>query len=463
MLLDRVRSWGAPAFLILCLLLGGTSGTAAGVIANALLQSLALCLLLLCLWTWGRAPAPVAAKGPMWLTGFLLLLCLLSLIPLPPALWQQLPAREPVAAGLSMLGLGTVPLPLSLAPEGTLASLLCLLPPSAVFLLVLRSSHEERKRLPLAVLGVAVVSIFLGAAQLLGGGDSPLRFYQITSPNTPVGFFSNTNHYATLILCALPFIGYLTARVEARRSRQKRSGALIVLVAMGLFLVTGVAISGSLAGYGLAIVTIAATLLVYRRATHGRLTKRWIAALALLLTAFLAAAWVGPLNTEAIVRKVSDQPGSRKVMTATTLAAAKQFFPAGSGLGSFPDVYRTYETKSVATGTYVNHAHNDYAELLLELGAGGFVLVLGFLAWWIRWTLRIWRGEGEGSNLGRAASIIVGVILLHSLVDYPLRTSAIAALFAMACALLAPPSLDARKSKVADRGRDAGSKHLAAD
>ena len=43
--------------------------------------------------------------------------------------------------------------------------------------------------------------------------------------------------------------------------------------------------------------------------------------------------------------------------------------------------------------------------------------------------------------LPRAATLIVGLLIAHSFVDYPLRTGAVISIFALACALLIEPAL----------------------
>lgn len=129
---------------------------------------------------------------------------------------------------------------------------------------------------------------------------------------------------------------------------------------------------------------------------------------------------------------------SRAEMAATTMVAIKDSFPAGTGLGSFVPVYRTFEDPTSLEDEYVNHAHNDYLEIALELGLAGVLLVLAFLGWWVWRCLRVWTSTSEGGDLGRAASVAILAVLIHSLVDYPIRTSAIAVLFAMACALMVP-------------------------
>jgi hypothetical protein len=42
-------------------------------------------------------------------------------------------------------------------------------------------------------------------------------------------------------------------------------------------------------------------------------------------------------------------------------------------------------------------------------------------------------------TLGRAATVVIGLLLAHSFVDYPMRTEAIMAVFAVSCALLMEP------------------------
>jgi O-antigen ligase len=141
---------------------------------------------------------------------------------------------------------------------------------------------------------------------------------------------------------------------------------------------------------------------------------------------------VSPLETH-----LATSGGSRLEFWATTLRAAGAFFPFGSGIGSFVQVYPLFDDPNrVDIAMRVPHAHNDYVELALETGLIGIALVLAFLAWWLARAVAIWR-SAEPSPYARAATIASAAILLHSLVDYPLRTAGIAALFAMCLALMA--------------------------
>jgi O-antigen ligase len=84
-----------------------------------------------------------------------------------------------------------------------------------------------------------------------------------------------------------------------------------------------------------------------------------------------------------------------------------------------------------------NHAHDDYLELWLEGGWPFFALAAAMIAalGWAAWGA--WRSrDAEDSLWAKAASISLLLVLLHSLFDYPLRTTAIEAVFAVLAAVL---------------------------
>lgn len=445
MRIDRVTGILAALFLALCLMLGGASGPGSGAVANGILQVLAVLLILFTLWARRDMPYPAQMKPLLWLAGLFVAAVLLHLLPLPPDWWQQLPGRDMVARGYELLGMEPPALPVSLTPQNSLSSLMWILPPVAMFLLVLRSSVEERQRLAWVMIAVAVVAIGLGAAQLLGGTESPLRFYAITNRDSPVGFFANVNNQAMLLLCALAFTGHLAARAARKEDIARQRGGKLLALGVGLFLVVGVGIAGSLAGYGLLLPTAFATYLIYRRAAFGPMSARWFGGMALLFVLFLGMALMGPINQQALTGKFGDEPTSRKLIAQNTVEAIGDHFPVGSGLGSFVDVYRQYENPNVIVGEYVNHAHNDYLELILELGLVGAVLIILFLAWLGVQAFRVWTSDFEGSGLARAGTVVAGVLMMHSLVEFPLRTSALAAVLAMACALMIAPARPRRR------------------
>ena len=142
------------------------------------------------------------------------------------------------------------------------------------------------------------------------------------------------------------------------------------------------------------------------------------------------------VRSQLLTQQVKDVSISRSTFFPNTVRAALDYLPLGSGVGSFTSVYPLYENQAIITNTYANHAHSDLLELFLETGLPGLVLLALFLIWWTHRALVIWRSE-EVDQFARAATIASAAILAHSLVDYPLRTAAVSAIFAACCALMA--------------------------
>ena len=121
------------AFLALAMLLGGSSS--GGYLGNWVLQALGAGL---AGWAVASGPAVPVMRGASPAFGrFTLVLGLvlaLQFVPLPPAVWQLLPGRGPVAAGYAMLGQPAPWLPLGLAPMVALADLGWMIPALAMYL-----------------------------------------------------------------------------------------------------------------------------------------------------------------------------------------------------------------------------------------------------------------------------------------------------------------------------------------
>jgi O-antigen ligase len=119
-----------------------------------------------------------------------------------------------------------------------------------------------------------------------------------------------------------------------------------------------------------------------------------------------------------------------------------------------------YEDPATIGRWYMNHVHGDYLEVVLETGIPGLILIVLTLLWWGWRVQAIWRAE-KPDHFARAATIASAAILAHSAVDYPLRTAAISALFALCLALMAEPRPATRRSEEAAPENRA--RHLSAD
>jgi O-antigen ligase len=431
------RAAVAPLYLLACLLLGGS---AQGVWQNALLQIGGLAIIV---WAAAWPPAdvfPRSARPVMWIAVAALAVVALQCVPLPPSIWVH-GARQSIADGYALLGQPVPALPLSLAPYKSLSSVLGLIPPMAIFCAITRLRAYRSTWLAIALLGGTIAGILLGILQVVGTAANPRWYlYPETNFGAAVGFFANANHMAMLLVIALPFSAAIGS-ARSQRSLQRASALLAALAGVGLLLLMGIALNGSIAAFALAPPVLAASaLILFRPSPALRKIIGFVAVamlaigLVLLSTSSIGATKVGSDARESVA--------SRTEILRTTGRAIADYFPAGSGLGSFRQVYRTYESPDSVTNEYVIHAHNDYAELILELGAAGLVLMAMFLAWWGAAVWGVW-GCGEGGPYVRAASIASAVLLTHSLVEFPLRTAALAVVFAMCVALLA----DRRRSQ----------------
>lgn len=454
----NLRLATVPAFLLLCLILGGAS--AEGIWVNLFLQLLGLGLIFWSLVTERRTPLATSSRQLLALLLLMLLVIGLQLVPLPPSVWTSLGGRDAVAAGYRMLDQPLPWLPISLAPYETLGSALWLLPAIAVLFGVVKLGGYKPSWVAWVIAVVTMVSVVIGALQRGGGSGSSWYFYKITNYGSAVGFFSNANHQATLLVSTIPFLAalYLSAR-DKGRSAQHNSGMLVILAGALLVLVVGIAINGSLAGVGLAVPVVAATLLMLW--ARKRRVRGWMAApVALIAIAAVYLVSTAPLGNDLTTADAQANPVSRATSFRITREAIGDYLPFGSGIGSYGEVYPQYEDPATITRWYMNHVHGDYLEIALETGILGVLVIALVLAWWL-WRVRaIWRAE-KPDHFARAATIASAAILAHSAVDYPLRTAAISALFALCLALMADPRPKARRTEQGHE--DNRAKHLSAD
>ncbi|MFN6933834.1 MAG: O-antigen ligase family protein [Tsuneonella sp.] len=438
------RNWSdlaLPIYLALCLVLGGAS--AAGVVANGALQLVGLALIALTLWRGSSRPsgdASASAVRPLlWLIGIAVAWIIAQIIPLPPGIWQALPGRDFVVADDALFGFDNVWRPLSMQPSLTLISATSLLPPLAILLLTFRASTVGRARACWTIIATALISSVLGILQLFQSAGQGAYFYEVTNYGATVGFFSNANHLATLFLIAT----LLSAEIPFGPPRARTTGPAvwpIVRWALVAFFGINVIVNGSVAGMGLLLAVAAYIALRQERLRRSVGTSKWaIGGIGIVLALAIAAfVWrfSGELSTFADTSVAGED---RLEFAINALAMISASFPVGYGLGAFRHMYRDFENPLTVTSTYVNHLHNDYLELVVEFGAVGIVLLALFAWWFARRVQWLFKTRHAMQPALYALSMGIVIVAAHSLVDYPLRTAAIAAVFAFACGVLAVP------------------------
>jgi len=446
------RANAVLAYLALVLLLGGAS--AAGFNGNVLLQLLGAGLIGWTLWSDGRASPLHTGLRPFFLT--LAVLAAVQFIPLPPGLWGHLPGRAAVLAGFDTLGVPAPWLTLSLAPWHSLASFAWWIPAGALFVAMRAADAPPIRHVVWMIVGVAAVSVAFGAVQ---AGAGSAYFYAITNEGEGPGFFANSNHQGSFLLAALALYGgWLITHLRASgRKVNWFTGERMVQGGIALLLLFGVAVSGSLACV-LLLVPVLGGLFFAARPDLRFPVPVVLAALLLVIAGFAAFLVFGPaandLTTKGVVAGIS-----RQEFLVTGSRILRDFAPTGSGVGTFLELYRWYEDPAIVSTVFVNHAHDDLLELLIETGIFGLVAAAAFLLWYGPRAWSLWSGPRR-NPIQLAASMVIGVELVHSLVDYPLRTAAMSSVMAIACVLLVRPAESAngssrRRSSYRQSGQDA--------
>ncbi|GLS00193.1 hypothetical protein GCM10007859_01970 [Brevundimonas denitrificans] len=355
---------------------------------------------------------------------------LIQLIPLPAAVWTSLPGRDQMVLALELAGLEPGWVPLSLTPDRTWGSVLALVPPAALFLAMLSLSHLHRQRLAQFYIAAAIAGILLGAAQLASHG---LYLWDWGEAGQIRGFFANRNHLASSLLIVLPFAVIFGA--ATLRQRDQRTAALWFGALFAGLVVVALAAIRSRAGITLfapvMLISLLAAWIAAGRGRPGTGLLVMIGSIGAALTAVAVLA-LPPVLARFDTEGAPEVRLERWPLVAET---AQTYLPLGSGIGSFDAVYRSVEPLEELDGSFFNQAHNDYLETWLEAGWLGIGVILAFLVWYARRCWSAWKSPpSREGDLQRAASI--GILLLHSAGDYPLRTITLAVVFAMCCGLL---------------------------
>ena len=332
--------------------------------------------------------------------------------------------------------------PWTLSPDLTLNALGALLPATAMGLIALALDFRGRLALARLVVGIACASALLGLMQFAAAGTA-LHLFRTTSEASAVGLFANRNHQAVLMACALPLLASVASTRMYERDYSKRHFAIAIGTAV--LLLMGLASTGSRMGLLLGSLGLTAATLIYLTAapdlggSEGRKLRLSVAGGGLTLAALLPISLL-IARSGALARLISEPVDQTRVAAwAPMTHAARMFLPFGAGFGTFDPVYRMVEPDSLLSTIYLNEAHNEPLQLAIEGGLPALVLLLLFLAWWALAVVRALRARESSPKraLAMAMAVATLIMMLSSLVDYPLRTPLLSSVFALACIELA--------------------------
>jgi len=386
-----------------------------------------------------------------------------ALVPLPPGVVGMLSPHRAVMAAAARAVTGADAhawTALSVAPAATVERLLFVFPAMAVFV----AAREmplwwPRERAWFAVAPVIAVALFealIGIAQFNAGPVNAGTSQSVS------GTYVNRNHYAGLLELGLPLT--LTAAIalwsgsgERARSRHHRhsraerglgsalkAGALLLATAC---LLAGVVTSLSRMGFMTTLVSVATVSigwLLSRRQQGRRQTWMWSIPLVLPLAIVLLIA------TNGMVLRFADSANNgdisadgRMQIWRETLRLISAYPWTGAGLGTFE--HALYPFRVALSTSAVDYAHNDYLQILSELGIVGLALTLALAAViaWRAATAAFQRGPSAWLGMGLLASLLA--LALHSLVDFNLYVPANALALAWLAGVAVSPGLVAEQ------------------
>ncbi|MER9345293.1 O-antigen ligase family protein [Mesorhizobium sp. M0601] len=403
---DRPSEWDkylVGSVLFLSLLIGG--GTASGLYTDALIEVTAI------VSAAAVFSQPFGKRIPaslLWLVIFAVASVAFQIVPLPRAIFGGL--RPELLRGDPWLG-GTPYRFVSIGVGRTIECLLYLVASAAFFLSVLRLRAEQvQGLLPFFFMGVICNAL---AAAIQYSLSNEIAIVGLLPFTINAGLFANQNHFSALLFISIPVVVYY-----GLYRGHLLSGSLGLIMLLLLLLA-----AGSRAGVllGLTVTVLSVVFL----STRSKISGLSILAIFIGLLIYSIGAWTK------IDADVIDPAFGRGEFARTTIEGIKDNWATGVGFGNFQKAYQIYERESMIFSRFVNHTHNDYLEIAFEGGTSAILLMVFYFM-----SLVATLARSRRDPLQKAAFLSVSFLLIHSLVDYPLRTEALAMTFAYMNAII---------------------------
>ncbi len=391
-----------------------------------------------------RKELPVYSPPGMLPLALFLAYVFCQAIPLPPLLLHLLsPHTWKLYSETVWVVRPGVWMPVSLAPRATLAEFLRVAGYGAFFLLTVQLLVDRKtlKKIPvfLALFGGGFA--FVGILQFLLPNDRILWIVRDWPARTShhFGTYVNGNHYAGLMEMILPVVlaMFLSAQPEysyhslrekiAEFFNHPRANTHILLGFSAILISTSIFLS--LSRGGIFSILIALLALGFLAMKHGKDRKKGRQLVLFMVAMLLAVGFLGwgPIfdRFEGIRTSGGEIADQRLDYWEDSRDVIQDFPLFGTGFGTFAHIYPRYQ--SVYThGLMVDHAHNDYIELLVEGGIAGTGLVVWFLFAVVSASYRKFSKRRNRTSIYLFLGGLAGLlsILFHSVTDFNLHIGA---------------------------------------
>ena len=270
-----------------------------------------------------------------------------------------------------------------------------------------------------SLLAAGLISCVLALLQYFGVGTVFAPWVNATEPGQAFANLRQRNQFATLTNLALAALLWLAMQVQQQQEGAEKYGHMGLQLAGVSLLAVGNAISSSRTGlfqllllYGLYVVWGGLRSRTIQRLL---LSSVLVYAIAMFAMPYLAGLDVATHGAFARLGK-NEACSSRLTLWSNVLhlMAQKPWLGWGWGELDFAHFITLYNGPRFCD--ILDNAHNLPLHLAVELGVPAAVLVCGGFTWW---TLRLkpWAERDADRQLAWA---VIAVILLHSMLEYPL-------------------------------------------
>jgi O-antigen ligase len=272
----------------------------------------------------------------------------------------------------------------------------------------------------LAWLLAALTSCGIGLLQYFGAASDLNPWINRTPYGEAFGNLRQRNQFATLTNIALASLLWLAVKVKQPRSSAK-TGHVCLFFAAASLLAVGNAISSSRTGlFQLFLLCCLYALWGGLRYFYSWPLRLLLCAVAVYAVAMFAMPYLAGLDLDshgAFARLAQDEAcGSRLMLWSNVLhlIALKPWL--GWGIGELDYAHFTTLYNEPRFCDILDNAHNLPLHLAVELGVPAAVLICGGFSWWVL-RQKPW---AERDATRQMAWAVMAVILLHSMLEYPL-------------------------------------------
>jgi O-antigen ligase len=297
-----------------------------------------------------------------------------------------------------------------------------------------------------------LLQAFFGSLMTLSGAEFHLLDYRQLKQANAHGTFINRNHYANLLVLALSAgVGLLLAQMDLRGARNVRQRLRSLLqAALGpkarlrvymIIMVIALVLTRSRMGNAafFASITVVGLFALWRLRKPSRPLMVLVISV-LVIDIFVVGTWFGVEQVIDRVQQTVQGDGwqvNEKVRLDTSresLDMIRKLPLTGYGGGTFYTAYPAWRGDDQA---FMDHAHNDYLEFVVEYGLIGGVLLAWFLLVCLARAARGLQNRDQAKRFGICFASLMAMVamMIHATVDFSLQIPANAGWFVVLCLL----------------------------